>query len=501
MKLPMLHIDTTRVVRMERDALHGGDPTPVGQVFAFYLDPLLEAASAMTPDDLSLHELLLEISIEGLWQMRTKHPVLVGYIPGSDDVPVVRLFLLSRRELPFGKFTAAVARRPGYMESGQGFIRGSRTVPLAYWEYPCSAYALWSVSPEGVPFLYNELAGFESAGARYWMIHREFEFVSPRYLGKGTGQRVSRISSRAICDVPLFPSLLPLENSAMLKSTWHWEEGSVDSSREHLEIVYGDVNSQNPGEWIPVALVSAPKDATFSVQFLIETTDPESRKIVDAVREELDFYLVEKGEPDPWNYAKYHCGTTANVYSKVHWSYHPMPQPAESLVRRQEESSAAQDVELRERRTRQFEHHLGLMEHRTLHVVKSDCFIVFAVPAPREIQPRIGGSETRIVQFAFMENGFYLDLPDTTLTLEEAKRTVAERPGFGFALNNPQKRLGERQYDPVQRQYQYAEKRTASEDAAYVFFDLWQTPLDAWIDVDASAFEVERRWEQNFSMG
>jgi hypothetical protein len=179
MKLPTLQIDTTRVVKMENDVLHGGEPTPVGQVFAFHLDSLLEAANAMTPDDLSLHELLLEISIEGLWQMRTKHPVLVGYIPGSDAVPVVRLFLMSRRELPFGNFTAVVSKRPGYIESGRDFIRGSRTVPLAYWEYPCSAYALWSVAPEGVPFLDSDLAGFESGGSRYWMIHREFQFVSP----------------------------------------------------------------------------------------------------------------------------------------------------------------------------------------------------------------------------------------------------------------------------------------------------------------------------------
>jgi hypothetical protein len=140
------------------------------------------------------------------------------------------------------------------------------------------------------------------------------------------------------------------------------------------------------------------------------------------------------------------------------------------------------------------------MEHRALRLVKSDCFLVFSVPAPREIRPNIGGSENRIVQFAFMEGGFYLDLPDTTLTLGEAKRAVAERPGFAHALNRTQKRLGERQFDPVQRQYLYSQQRAAAEDAAYVVFDLWQTPLDAWIKVEASAFEGEDRWERGFSM-
>jgi hypothetical protein len=41
---------------------------------------------------------------------------------------------------------------------------------------------------------------------------------------------------------------------------------------------------------------------------------------LDAVRRELDFYLVELGEPDRWAYAVYHCGQGANPYSKVYWS-------------------------------------------------------------------------------------------------------------------------------------------------------------------------------------
>jgi hypothetical protein len=155
----------------------------------------------------------------------------------------------------------------------------------------------------------------------------------------------------------------------------------------------------------------------------------------------------------------------------------------------------------RERRTRQFEHYIDLMEHRTRRLLKSNCFVVFSVPAPKEIRPRLGGCDTRIVQFAFSQTGFYLDMPDTSLTLEEAKRAVAERPGFGYALDNPQKRPGEREFDPVQKQYGYAAKRTAAEDAAYVFFDLWELPLDVWIKVEASAFDGSRRWERDFSMG
>lgn len=52
----------------------------------------------------------------------------------------------------------------------------------------------------------------------------------------------------------------------------------------------------------------------------------------------------------------------------------------------------SEGVAIRERRTRQFDHYLGLMEHRTLEVVKSDCFVVFSVPAP----PRNPAADRRL---------------------------------------------------------------------------------------------------------
>ena len=52
----------------------------------------------------------------------------------------------------------------------------------------------------------------------------------------------------------------------------------------------------------------------------MDRADPAHREAAEAVAKELDFYLVEKGEVDPWVYAAYHCGTTSNVYSDVHWA-------------------------------------------------------------------------------------------------------------------------------------------------------------------------------------
>lgn len=57
------------------------------------------------------------------------------------------------------------------------------------------------------------------------------------------------------------------------------------------------------------------------MQFLISRDDPQHAEMVDAVEEELDFYLVTKRERNPWLYAQYHCTTSADVYSSVHWSF------------------------------------------------------------------------------------------------------------------------------------------------------------------------------------
>jgi hypothetical protein len=160
------------------------------------------------------------------------------------------------------------------------------------------------------------------------------------------------------------------------------------------------------------------------------------------------------------------------------------------------------DAEAWERRIRQFEHYIGLMEHRTLRLVKSDCFLIFSHRAPTRIRPRLG-SEDRFVQFAFESEGFLLDLPDTTLTHEEAKRLVTERPGFQFILGDASRKRAdnERVFDPIQRTYRYGEQRIAAEDAAYLFFTLWEFPLGTWIKVQAQSFEGDRHWERGFSLG
>ncbi len=108
----------------------------------------------------------------------------------------------------------------------------------------------------------------------------------------------------------------------MAETGWRWERGKVDVTREHMEIAYGDVRAVKPDTFVPIAVVAPPEAGKFAVQFKVDSED-DTRHMVEAVRRELDFYLAEKGEEDPWAYAKYQCSTASNVYSNVHWTYLP----------------------------------------------------------------------------------------------------------------------------------------------------------------------------------
>ena len=106
-------------------------------------------------------------------------------------------------------------------------------------------------------------------------------------------------------------------------SEWKWEESVVDAKAEHIELRLGDASSKSYKDWIPGARIGKPENQVFPVQWLIQQDSSDRGTIMQVAQRELDFYLVEKGEPNPWGYAQYHCNTTANLYSSIHWSYYP----------------------------------------------------------------------------------------------------------------------------------------------------------------------------------
>jgi hypothetical protein len=72
---------------------------------------------------------------------------------------------------------------------------------------------------------------------------------------------------------------------------WRWQPGDVDESQEHLELQYADLSTQKPETSVRVALVSAPVNHTFQVQFLIDEADDAKRIMVQETCKELDLYL------------------------------------------------------------------------------------------------------------------------------------------------------------------------------------------------------------------
>ena len=92
-----------------------------------------------------------------------------------------------------------------------------------------------------------------------------------------------------------------------------WIEGKVDERDDHIEIRY----NENPD---PVVFV-ANLNGKITAQFINDKHH--SQKERESVIKELEFYFCELENEDPWAYAIYHCGSTANVYSDVHWSYYP----------------------------------------------------------------------------------------------------------------------------------------------------------------------------------
>ena len=83
----------------------------------------------------------------------------------------------------------------------------------------------------------------------------------------------------------------------MDESDWKWVEGIVDTNEDHIKIRYGD----DPE---PIALVAPGPEKTFIVQFVMEQKllFHKDEEVLDDVRKELDFFLVELGEEDPWGY-------------------------------------------------------------------------------------------------------------------------------------------------------------------------------------------------------
>lgn len=80
------------------------------------------------------------------------------------------------------------------------------------------------------------------------------------------------------------------------KFGWKWIEGTVDTSEDHFKITFGKVED----ELTPAALIGRGEDRTLLVQFLPLDEAQGKAKILEQVKSELDFYLVERRVGEPW---------------------------------------------------------------------------------------------------------------------------------------------------------------------------------------------------------
>lgn len=189
-----------------------------------------------------------------------------------------------------------------------------------------------------------------------------------------------------------------------------------------------------------------------------------------------------------------------------------------------------------ERRVAQFHGYLETMHHRSHAEAEGFCFMLFETSFSREgsVRPRkaarspgralvsVGGGAgaftpdersfldaldaemdeeypfVRYVQFGFAEHRFFMDLPLLTLFDDEAAEITAGRNGFSWARRNAKPFASKKDieaFDPLQKSYWYADERTAAEDAAFIFFEVWGFPANSRLYVSASSCHTFHKWE------
>ncbi len=122
-------------------------------------------------------------------------------------------------------------------------------------------------------------------------------------------------------------------------------------------------------------------------------------------------------------------------------------------------------------------------------------------------QPSDDGYEAdesnRFIQFSFNPRYFDVDLPNTTLYQPEAAEILACRPGFFYVKDRRQfehPAEGVAEFNPVRRIYVYGDDRTAAEDMAFIWFDVWKFPVDWRFFVTAAAFHEDTEWESDWPL-
>ena len=109
------------------------------------------------------------------------------------------------------------------------------------------------------------------------------------------------------------------ERDAARLPAFQWREARVDPSSEHFDLRFGSIDDDWT-DWKLIARVGRAVGGIFQVEWLTDS-GAAPHESIDAVTDQLDYYLVDLDKCDPWKYLEYHVTTLANVYSDVHWSH------------------------------------------------------------------------------------------------------------------------------------------------------------------------------------
>jgi hypothetical protein len=103
--------------------------------------------------------------------------------------------------------------------------------------------------------------------------------------------------------------------------------GKTNDKHDHFELYFQDPKVEDSNEFlvgkVSQALPGAQFDFVYGYEKLLDKEIIDGEKARELVNNELNFYLVEKNEETPWEYAKYHALTAANLYSNIRWKYIP----------------------------------------------------------------------------------------------------------------------------------------------------------------------------------
>jgi hypothetical protein len=194
-----------------------------------------------------------------------------------------------------------------------------------------------------------------------------------------------------------------------------------------------------------------------------------------------------------------------------------------------------------ERRTEQFRHYLELMRQRHGEIAQGNCFIIFEecldlndrdarqLAASKALvyqaSLEVGGwdnaadfgenivadlptegwkgddSSCRFIQFSFNPRYFDLDIPNTTLFRAEAEIILRRRSGFFYVkddrrFEHPKENVD--RFNPLRKIFVPGDERSAAEEMAFVFFNVWKFPVDWRFYVTAAAFHEKTDWEKGF---